>query len=142
MTTVYTVSRGSYSDYNVLAVFSDKGKAEAAQKLIDLDNDVEEIQLDPPTAPWLPPGHSMWQVFTKGKDPTNAVFARDTTLGAYLFDEGPPATINAIYSNPNPRSSLDTRFSTRVLARDADHAIKIASELFAQQAAREAGIAL
>jgi len=64
MKRVYTVSSGCYSDYRVNAIFSTKKLAKEFKRLVpDSDyNDIEEYELDPPTADLIKRGYSIWIV--------------------------------------------------------------------------------
>jgi hypothetical protein len=64
MKKIYAVSSGSYSDYRVDALFSSRKLAEEFMSLVnDNDyNDIEEYELDPPTANLIKRGYSVWRV--------------------------------------------------------------------------------
>ena len=42
--TVYVVTTGSYSDYGIHSIFTDKNKAKECAKLLDNSNDIEEYE--------------------------------------------------------------------------------------------------
>lgn len=64
MKTIYAVSSGSYSAYRTDALFSSKKLAEEFMAVVkDNDyNDIEEYQIDPPTADLIKRGYSVWRV--------------------------------------------------------------------------------
>jgi hypothetical protein len=66
---IYAVTSGTYSDYRINALFSSKKKAKeflsamnGNSEIYDDFNDVEEYELDPPTADLLKRGYSVWFV--------------------------------------------------------------------------------
>lgn len=64
---IYAVTSGTYSAYRINALFSSKKKAKdflsaMSGNIYDDFNDVEEYELDPPTADLLKRGYSVWFV--------------------------------------------------------------------------------
>ena len=114
--TIYLLSEGTYSDYRVLGVYTTREKAEAAAVAFGTtkndDMAIEEYSLD--AAPQMPEGLLPWKaiMYHDGRASVWRVSAQDfkEEIGLYTggFD--------------------DDHVWVTLWARDADHAIKVASE--------------
>lgn len=65
MKKVYVLTRGSYSDYSIVGIFSTRGKADAFKNVIncvDGYNDLEEWELDSDAPNKIRRGYSIWTV--------------------------------------------------------------------------------
>jgi len=117
---IYAVSRGTYSDYCVLAVFSEKELAEAYIEAFDVKDlygcgmDIEEFDLNPFTNE-IRLGYK--QFFVRMSKNGRVITIREED-GAPLGD--------GIYFD------IDNNMYCYVLAKDREHAIKIANERRAQ----------
>jgi len=82
MKKVYAVSAGSYSNYRVNAIFSTRKRAEAFKRAVpdDAYNDIEEYELDPPTADLLKRGYSVWLIHMLIDGNIEIVKKRETRL--------------------------------------------------------------
>jgi hypothetical protein len=60
MTEIYAVTSRQRDSYSVVALFTDRERAEAIQALRDPDSDIEVFELDPQPPDWLPEGHVLW----------------------------------------------------------------------------------
>jgi hypothetical protein len=133
MKAVYLVSRGSYSDYRVVAVFSSRKRA---QDFIDLVadeewNEIEKYELDPPTVDLVRKGYRYFQV----------EMLRD---GSVLEVSAVPLTAYAIEDCPSTEKVSDFYFipgsdgealAALVWAKDERHAVKIVNDKRAQMIA-------
>jgi hypothetical protein len=126
-TTCYAIACGEYSDYGVCAVFTTKAAAEAALPAYLDDSGrhycrIEEFPLDP-TIPLPPLGESAFYVARQRGEPFRVIICAPIDVK----EEG-------------PLKVLPWGLVAHVFARDKDHAIKIASERFAQYDAQQVGI--
>jgi len=127
--TAYLITKGRYSDYRVCAVFSTRQLAEAALPAYREQSDYEEVRVEAarldPQFPTIPEGLHPFGV-SRFKDRQGALWVEESALYELYpsepFDDG-------------------DALRTGVLARNKDHAIKIAAERFAQYDAIQAGIA-
>ena len=131
---VYVITKGSYSDYHIVAVTLDPVRA---NKLARLYSDrfsicaVEEYTLNEAKEP------QVYRVaFPRGKAP----YAK---LGEYRFtfdgEDGDidPHEYDVKYDT---RDDFEDEFVVYVSAADEDHALKIAQDRRAEYLAREAGV--
>lgn len=110
----WVLTKGEYSDYSVLAVFSDEATALAQQGLWEADR-VEELPFNV-IAPQPPKGMSSYIVLR----PTTAMLPRLAPLTvAEMREQGDKVYVN-----------IKGELYTYMYARDEAHAIKIASERF------------
>lgn len=121
MTTIYLVSKGSYSDYHVCGVYSTREKADHAQKLFGDEAGIEVYDLD--DVPDAPPGLFRYSV-TMSKSGDRARVCLVCVSG-----DVDPASVEFIpkfhsWSEPCEAHAADFR----VWARDDEHAVKIANE--------------
>jgi hypothetical protein len=127
MPTCYAITEGNYSAYSVIAVFTTRELAEAELPKYGSDAEIEEFPLDPVVPP-APAGMTGFCCFEK----------RTRFLNNYRVDvvEMQQYTIGMVV--PIPSSD---NLCIYVWARDAQHAIKIASEKFTRYRAIQAGAA-
>ena len=132
MTTVYVVTTGSYSDYKIRGVYSDRRKARIVAKAhegrvepFDLDGDYEAFR----------DGLVSWYVkFEEGYEPR--VYRDDTIDRARHLEvyEGMDSFFrDGAFVHP-------TVLRVTVFARDEAHALKIAQDKRAEYLAKEAGV--
>ena len=138
MTTCYAITRGEYSDYTVLAVFTTRELAEAElPKYHGSERDtaqIEELPLNP-EIPGPPPG---MQGFSCGDTDDGTICANRVSC-----DEMPAADqIGVLKRHVVEKPWFRAWHNLHVWARDEDHAIKIAAEKIAHQRAIDAGIAI
>lgn len=120
--TLYAVSRGSYSDYGVVAIFDDKEKAESFRNWAsafdnNINTDLEEFELNPCTV-----------AIRKGFKLFLVDMSRDGN--APRVEEWPyyqPQTIELKQYTRGPRILQGI-----VYAKDGPHAVKIVNEKRAQ----------
>ncbi len=123
----YAITRGDYSDYRVCAVFTTEELAESECSMYGAEARVEDFPLDPV----LPKPPAGMQGFSCYQD------CATCPLNVYQHDgcDMPEDLIGVVQAFG--RSAL----KTILWARDESHAIKIASEKFAQYRAIQAGVA-
>jgi hypothetical protein len=134
MPTCYAITRGDYSDYRVCAVFTTHELAESECFMYGSDAEVEAFPLDP----ILP------------KPPAGMYGFRCSEERVYYSTGYGPAVLEAYQENGCDiqtrnvgvvRGNSHGLLSVILWARDKSHAIKIASEKFAQYRAIQAGVA-
>jgi len=131
MKKIYIVTKGTYSDYSIVSVFSTKEKAEKFMEAFPDDREyggynwIETYKLDPGEPQLLNNGYSVWMI--------------------HMYHNGETPLIKKIdnpnswdYKNINNLSIYRPCFNTqkykakyleiRVLAKDEKHAIKIVNE--------------
>lgn len=119
----YIVTSGQYSDYSINRVFRTKEEAERwiAKRWEPGDYSIEEWEFDKFNPSGLS-GHCVFIDLETG----------DVTGGFDECDHEGPATYHAYFQPPSPyswgRQTPLFRLAVRCLARDREHAIKIASE--------------
>jgi len=126
MTVCYAIALGEYSDYRVCAIFTTKEKAEAELFKYGSEAFVEAFPLDPVTPEW-PIGFDLFRCIS---DSSGLVSAYKTDLSYWPCFQ---------VQRTSPTS---TRYKVCVIAKDKEHAVKIAAEKFAKADAIQAGIAL
>lgn len=113
MATVYLVTDGEYSSYNVLGICDTKKQAEYAKRLFNSNNDIEEFELN--GLPDHPPGMCMFRV--KMDESGNNRYG-------YEFQTCQICPTNGAEGwRPYRQEIVFT-----VWAKDAKHAVKIANE--------------
>lgn len=128
--TIYLVTDGEYSDYQVLGAFTSKEKAEIAQRLYP-DSCIEECGLD--FIPEHPPGMVAWFVNINTEDMSDI----------RVHQTGPiKQTKECLLPRGNTHYNPQERFIVQCWARDAEHAQKIALDKFYQFQATQQGVAL
>ena len=115
---LYLVTKGEYSGYCVVGVYSTAEKAAAAARVYADANEVDEIDLDP-ESPW-PVGLRRYRVWMSLDGVKSAVFQTEPSVG-----NSPP-----MITGYNKSEVL-----FHVWASDEQHAAKIASEQRAQMIA-------
>ncbi len=132
MSKIYAVSRGEYSDYRVVTLFSTKRDAELfierhQRKWVHW-NDIEEYELDSGVEK-LREGWSFFHVHMH-KDGSSEVEIEPTFIDNVPDQQFEPH--NCVCGNP--------WFNWYGWARDAEHAVKIANEHRINLIAKEAGV--
>jgi hypothetical protein len=126
--TLYMVTRGEYSDYCVLGVFSNKERAEQYKKAVAADNEIEEIELDPEDDKiHYPDGYQAWEI---EMDNEGNVISNDNV------------DIRSAYNNNSPYHSRKMNcYIFTAVGATLEHAIKIVNERRAQMIANNEWIA-
>jgi len=123
---IYAVTDGDYSDYRIVAVFEDEREAEAFREW-NKHNMVEKFPLNP-ELPAMRPGYNLYRLEMRRDGDTNYV----------MLDRSPASTEHKTNLELYIRhGTLPWRFSPSsilgaVVARDEQHAVKIANEKRAQ----------
>ena len=143
---VYILSRGHYSDYEIIGVETDKARAKRIQKLLTADHYGGEVNIE------------TWTVgnFGEGIDdlPTDRFifWVYDIQPGSYLFRKSKKIGSLAVekadstarepddFNTVQHWDRIDDYYSVKVWAKDYEHAAKIGADLIAEYKAREAGI--
>jgi hypothetical protein len=131
MTTIYIVTQGSYSDYRILGAFIDKKKAEAFVEYADEcgglysePSEIEEYEdTEIPEVKWYQAYSKHNSVEVKAIthiEPNKS--EKLTRNNVVQYDTGSWAT----------EDKPDIAYWVRVVADDANHATKIAADLFRQ----------
>jgi len=128
MKTIYAVNSGCYSDYHVVALFSSKEKAQAFMTAVPDDdyNEIEEFQLDPPTADLIRRGYWQWHIRMLRDGTVEHAMKADTACSSYT-----PTPYHAIWRRSQTMHPPYTRpdcLQSTVMAKNEKHAIKIANE--------------
>lgn len=136
--TIYAVSRGSYSDYRIVALFSTKAKAQgyiAAVKFDSYDDaEIEEFQLDPDTADLLQRGYSVWRVVMLRDGSTERVDRTDNSQ--YDVEDAPTFHIwERTKAVAYIGKGIPDALVASVWAKSEKAAVKIANEKRAQMIA-------
>jgi hypothetical protein len=124
---LYLVWDGSYSDTELLGIYSTMEKAREAHEQFAADNDIEEREMD--VMPDHPPGLTFWDVCMK----------KDGSLWHGRFSYATPSRAPADDAGesylPQYDWTIDVAFPRKtdyvtfyVWARDSEHALKIANE--------------
>jgi hypothetical protein len=127
MNTVWVVEDGVYSDYRVVGVFSTKQHAELIQEKVG--GSIAEWPLDPKVSE-LSQGYTVWRVEMLRDGTVERVEQSEMTQYA-VFSSEPEIwrrSTAPFYRGKGVQDCL----SGSVLARDAEHAIKIFNERRAQ----------
>jgi hypothetical protein len=129
---IYVVTQGDYSDYHICGAFTDK---DVAQKCVDCINTNCKYECD--FANIEEYDDNAWSEVLKVGVPYRVIRYENGCIICYM-QEG---NIEDCYNERNLviQSDLGT-LSTFVLAKDKDHAIKIASDLFAKYMAEKEGM--
>jgi len=115
---VYLVTSGQYSDYKVMAVFTSQERADVYATGCSEVNDVEEYELDPIEPPRLQKGMEEFSIIME-KDGLSWVYPSKKPEGAFVEEHW------QVWASHIP-GHLQLRIT--VVARDEDHAVKIANE--------------
>ncbi len=122
---VYALTNGCYSDYRVLALFSTRERAEEAMALIARPESegIEEYDIDDPAWLSLPKGHKAWMLFMRENgdlcDQPSQVDPDDVGDPFWCVSRWLSTGAMRLY----------------VIARDEDHAVKVAGEKWSQMIA-------
>ena len=139
--TIYAVSRGEYSDYRIVALFSTEAKAQeyiAALKSKDQDfneyNEIEQYELDPDTADRVQRGYTVWIVIML-KDGT-VERAEEGGTDSYYAENAPKFRIWERTKAPAYQGrGIPDALDCNVWAKSQEQAVKIANEKRAQMIA-------
>lgn len=124
----WALTQGMYSDYRVLAVFSDEETARSQMNRWDAD-DVEELPFNC-TIP-EPPANMFAHCAVRNQKRMVIIISKYRPCDYEVAERG-----DKVYYNTHTFTA-----ETYMYARDEDHAMKIAAERFALYDAKEAGIA-
>ena len=128
MKRVYLVTKGSYSDYHIIAAFSDNLVAEVCAKDVSDEWDegtVEEYEINS-TAPRMP----LWDISMYRKT-GSVISAKDRGKWGVKYDNVVHHGFKGMWNDGKMVSYRDIR------ARDLEHAVKIANERRVQEIACE-----
>lgn len=129
MTTVYLLTKGEYSDYRVIGVFtsyenalvraitSDR-RAGTSETMLPIDYEIDELTLDVPIPPHTQ-GYRLWHVEMFADGAISWTTVRDP-----IFHK-PEMSIIARYPAPK---TITLTLAINVWAKDEQHAVKIANE--------------
>lgn len=109
---IYILTSGAYSDYGIDAVYDDKELAEKAANAVG--SDVEEWDINP-LEPEIRKGYVAFEI----------EMTRD---GVAVRIERVNSAFGILRNKDYAISVFDGCFSQRILARDEEHAVKIANE--------------
>lgn len=123
--TIYVLTKGEYSDYHIVALFSSREKAEEARALCP-DSKIEKYEPNSLKIPEHPSGHTAWSVSLNARDNT---FIRshqeDPLCGGFEPGES--------YFEASKHPSVFPIFVVKCWARGKEHAEKIALDKFYQR---------
>ena len=136
MSTVYVVTHGDYSGYEIIAVYDDETKAKRIASFFE--GRVEEYQLNDPDPTQYPEGHTPFRVtiYDSGEgtiEPRTVIWSLHETPEYIAKDWFPILT----WGGKRPHGP---RWEVDVWAKDRDHAKKIGCDKIAQAMAEKAGI--
>lgn len=121
---VFMVTEGSYSDYSILAVFSTKEKAEEAREALDLENEIEEYEMDAPSAEII---H-----YRNTKEKRYSVYMDEAgnTSNVYKISDIGNKEIKSTFEvrEGDRYTGRNTHIYAEVFAQSKEHAIKITNE--------------
>jgi hypothetical protein len=142
MPTCYAITAGSYSDYHVCAVFTTRELAESECFMYGAEAKVEDFPLDPvfpkPPAGMVGCVFQGFRCYESGHDTEDGMILTYPVSIAYMNEE----YIGEVETTHSWRADKQSKcLGVHVWARDRSHAIKIASEKFAQYRAIQAGVA-
>jgi hypothetical protein len=124
---VYLVSRGYYSDYRVVAVFSTLQRAKEFMNLLPHEkewNEVETYELDPPTVALIKEGYQYYTVRMRRDGKVESVAVQP--LNVYSIEECSRDSIHDFYFVPCRGGG--ELLEAAVWAKSEQHAIKIVNE--------------
>ena len=125
MKTFYAVTAGDYSDYHIIAITDNKERAENIKKLYE--NDYYKPMIEE-----FFDGEAKDEMFYSVKhrtDGTYSVYPQD-------FDMRNFANVNVVYEGTGDW----LEYYVDVFAKDENHAIKIAQDLWAEYKAKKEGV--
>jgi hypothetical protein len=126
MTTVYLTSTGSYSDWHVTGIFSTREKAEAHAAYTGSENSIDEYDIDGGYNPALAGLRSYCVTMKPNGDVTGcAIYQSD-----YFNERMDVSDLWDVSHTPYElkKKHIGHRIYCYCLARDEQHAIKIANE--------------
>ena len=120
MTKVYILTRGSYSDYSIVAVFSSLEKLNEFKLAIpDADyNDTEEYDINPDDAQMVNSGLALWLVQMRHNGDVVSVRPRSRSY----------SSTSCLVYGCRPEAMEFSMIEDVVWARDEQHAVKIVNE--------------
>ena len=132
---VYVVHAGSYSDRKVVAVYSDKAKAEEVQQTVSCENNLEEYELDRLGFD-LPPGLKYYCVHIREDGQLVELYGDGVSLHPSIeFWSGglAPMKVDLEYKYKDKHKIDGAKVRMRsalylMWARDEKHAVKIAND--------------
>lgn len=127
--TIFAVSSGSYSDYRINALFSTKELAQQFKDAVkEYDyNEIEEYELDPPTADLLARGYSVWRVLMLKDGTVERVDRSDNDL--YAVQDAPAHAIWRRSEAPAYKGKgVPDGLQSSVWAKNEKAAVKSANE--------------
>ena len=127
MNKVYAVSTGIYSDYSVVAIFTTMELAQDFMDAVPSDyyNDVEEFDLNPDTANLIKQGYSPWSVHMLRDGTTEKVSRYEPSAHNTASEFNIWRRSKAMaYKGKGIKDAL----ACYVMAKSAEHAIKIVNE--------------
>ena len=126
---IYVITKGSYSDYHICAVTEEEEKAEQLKRLFSISYDWANIEeYDTEEFAFIKKDEKCFEVLKiKGN-----IEVKEKNLDYYEMD-------NEVYTYWKRRPN-DAGIGTTVLAKDEEHAIKIAQDRFAEYEAEQKGI--
>ena len=134
MKKIYAVNAGSYSDYRVIALFSTTELAEEFMAAVSADyNTLEEFDLDPKTVDLIKRGYSLWYVCMLRNGDTEV--ATKYSMDAYSVSDVSHRIWRRTEIPAYKGKDLPDCLVSTMLAKDKNHAIKIANELRVQMIA-------
>jgi hypothetical protein len=127
MNKIYIVTSGSYSDYQINAVFSTR---ELAQKYVDkfesTDYRVEEHELDTGTRNYDKSLYHVSATYTEGS--RSGISSNDRWESVYFYEETTEAVPISVEEKNTSHLKRMRNFSGIVHAKDKKHALKILGE--------------
>jgi hypothetical protein len=137
MPTCYAITAGSYSDFRICAVFTTRKLAETERLCYGTDSEIREYPLDP-VKPKPPAGMEGFRCYESGHDVEDGMILTYPVSIADMNKE----YIGAVETTNSWRADKQSKcLGIYVWAAHESHAIKIASEKFAQYRAIQAGVA-
>lgn len=132
MSKVYLVTRGSYSDYSVSAVFSTQKAAQEYMKAVGGKyadwNAIEEYEMDPPAVRRLKDGYRVWSVTMRHDGTVEQCYVNDTE--PYVVESAPSYRIWERTKVPAYRgqSGVVDALQASVWAKTLKQAVKVVNE--------------
>jgi len=144
--TLYVVTQGEYSDYHIVGIYSDRETAEKIRKYKSVHDDmceIEEYELNPNLPKDVDEVKEYWRVSYNKPD----FFDRSKLISSegirwHVWTE--------FYMKQDNKPDIEYKFSKdyrwgevyvlKSIAKDADHAIKIAQDIRAKVIAEQEGI--
>lgn len=128
MKKIYLVTKGNYSDYRVLAAFSNKSLAEDFISNFTNDdlNDIEEYELNPKTTDLINRGYSVWLVHMLRNGNTELI--QKKKLSVYNAVQHDASIWQRTKALAYKGMDVQDVMTVYVMAKSEIHAVKIANE--------------